>query len=54
MASQKERKRGKQKQLCPVKMKFVCNTSDFTNFSQNNRSDVKRSELATLVCDEAA
>jgi len=44
----------KQNQLCPVKIRFVGNTSDFTNFSQYNRSDVKRPEVAALVCDEAA
>jgi len=33
---------------------IVGNTSDFTNFFHYNRSDVKRSEVAALVCDEAA
>ena len=33
----------------PVNIKFFVKTSDIRNFSQNNRSDVKTAEVATLL-----
>jgi len=33
----------------PLIIRFVAKTSDIRNFSQNIRSDVKTSEVATLV-----
>jgi len=33
----------------PLNIRFVAKTSDIRNFSQNIRSDVKTSEVATLV-----
>jgi len=33
----------------PVNIRFVAKTSDIRNFSENIRSDVKTSEVATLV-----
>jgi len=33
----------------PVNIRFFATISDITNFSQNIRSDVKISELATLL-----
>jgi len=32
-----------------VNIRFVAKTSDIRNFSQNIRSDVKTSEVATLI-----
>jgi len=32
----------------PLNIRFVAKTSDIRNFSQNIRSDVKTSEVATL------
>jgi len=34
---------------CLLNIRFVAKTSDMRNFSQNIRSDVKTSEVATLV-----
>jgi len=34
---------------CPLNIRFVAKTSDIRNFSQNIRSDVKTSEVATLM-----
>jgi len=33
----------------PLNIRFAAKTSDIRNFSQNIRSDVKTSEVATLV-----
>jgi len=33
----------------PVNVRFVAKTSDIRNFSENIRSDVKTSEVATVV-----
>jgi len=33
----------------PLNIRFVARTSDIRNFSQNIRSDVKTTEVATLV-----
>jgi len=48
MSSQRYRKFGK-KNNSSVNIRFVAKTSDIRNFSQNIRSDVKTSEVATLV-----
>ena len=37
------------KNTCPVNVRFIGRTSDIRNFSENFRSDVKTSEVATLL-----
>jgi len=37
------------KNNCPVNIRFVAKTSDIRNFYENIRSDVKTSEVSTLV-----
>ena len=43
------RKRRNVENYCPLNIRFVAKTSDIRNFSQNIRSHVKTSEMATLV-----